>query len=407
MTLPRGWEPREASEPRAGIARLLLKLRGGGANWLQRRLALELTAPTTAPGQWLHREARKLLSIVLMVRRKPHRRTAGKSGTETTLFAFYDLKVAPVTFDFIWFLAAADLLRRRLGLLDLHIVIVPGPFHGVRDEGIDYEKVIDPPARRWRIHNILVPACALLPVPCAVTIASSRNQVAAMRAMVPGPVYPIGYETLLPNRHHPNDCLIPARTEHARIAVLRAENHALRLVNTWLAGRQIDAARLITITLRGYSYMPARNSTLDYWVAFAERLDPTRFVVVFVPDVDQTLQRPLPMLAKFLIYPEVAWNVELRMALYERAYLNLGVNGGPLSLCWFNERTRYITFRMITASVPQSTMEYARTLGFEIGESLPFATEFQEWLWDQDDSVPFIERAFNAMVTRIEAQGNG
>lgn len=382
----------------------MFKLREGKMRWLRRRLMVELTTPTTRIGQRAHRIASALLATALV----PARLLSAKSAMPRqhgTLVAFYDLRVAPITFDFLWFLAGADLRRRRLGLRELHVVIVPGPHHGVRAERDDYEEVVDPDARRWRIHNILIPACALLPVPCAVTLTSSREQASALRSAAGRDVYPIGYETMLPICHHPSDCLIAARTENTPIAVLRSEGEALRAVDDWLAARGKGAARLVTITLRGYSYMPARNSSLKDWVVFAEGLDPASFFVVFVPDTEQTLRSPLAELAKFPVFSEASWNIGLRMALYERAYLNLGVNGGPMGLCWLNAKTRYITFRMITASVPQATAEYSRSLGFEIGASLPFATEFQKWLWEEDDSLARIEHEFRDMVDRIEASG--
>jgi hypothetical protein len=390
--------------PRSGFARLVFKLREGKTRWLRRRFVVELTTPTTRIGQWLHRIAGALLATALV----PARLVSAKSAMpkqHSALVAFYDLRVAPITFDFLWFLAGADLRRRRLGLLELHVVIVPGPHHGVRAERDDYEEVIDPDARRWRIHNILIPACALLPVPCAITLTSSREQASALRSAAGRHVYPIGYETILPIPHHPSDCLTAARTENAPIAVLRSEGEALRAVDDWLKARGKGTSRLVTITLRGYSYMPARNSSLKDWVVFAEGLDPASFFVVFVPDTEQTLRPPLAELVKFPVFSEASWNIGLRMALYERAYLNLGVNGGPMGLCWLNAKTRYITFRMITDSVPQATAEYSRSLGFEIGASLPFATEFQKWLWEEDDSQAFIEREFCAMVDRIEASG--
>ena len=75
---------------------------------------------------------------------------------------------------------------------------------------------------------------------------------------------------------------------------------------------------------------------------------------------------------------EAAINLGLRMALYERAYVNLGVNNGPMGLCWLNDRTRYVTFKMLTDAVPQTTPEYMRHLGYEIGEQLPGAKPWQQ-----------------------------
>jgi hypothetical protein len=48
--------------------------------------------------------------------------------------------------------------------------------------------------------------------------------------------------------------------------------------------------------------------------------------------------------------------------------------------------------------------EYGReyfVLGFEIGGSLPFASQWQRWVW-ADDELPTIEEAFADMVVRLE-----
>lgn len=152
--------------------------------------------------------------------------------------------------------------------------------------------------------------------------------------------------------------------------------------------------------------MPARNSNHGAWLAFARRLDRTRYLAVFVPDTSQTLDGLPPEFGEFPVFSEAAWNIGLRMGLYEQAYLNLGVNNGPMGLCWLNERTRYITFKMLTESVPQTTAEYVASHGFELGASLPFATPYQRWVWEDDD-LPVIEREFAAMVNRIEQPSQG
>ena len=92
--------------------------------------------------------------------------------------------------------------------------------------------------------------------------------------------------------------------------------------------------------------MPARNSNLEAWTAFARRLDPTRFMPVFVPDLEQTLNGQLQALQGHAVLGEAAWNLGLRMALYERSYISLGVNTGPMGLCWLNARTHYATLKM-------------------------------------------------------------
>jgi hypothetical protein len=158
---------------------------------------------------------------------------------------------------------------------------------------------------------------------------------------------------------------------------------------------------LVAITLRRYFYMPARNSNLPAWVAFARGLDASRYCPVFVPDTNDTIEGLPKELRDFVVFPEAAWNVPLRIALYERAFVNLGVNNGPMGLAWLNARVCYATLKIETADVPQSSLGFIRSFGFEPGKSLPFATPLQEWVWE-DDTEEAITNAFRRLTQRIE-----
>lgn len=192
-----------------------------------------------------------------------------------------------------------------------------------------------------------------------------------------------------------------ARAGDTAIAVLQSSVQAQRFVDRWLAPR-LDGRGLVTITLRDYAFMTARNSDTRAWAMFARRLPRDRYLPVLVLDTERTLD-PIPEALQGLeILPEASWSVPLRLALYERAFLNLGVNNGPLLMGALAARTRLLVFKMITPSVPQTTEEFMRRLGFEIGGQLPFATPLQRFVWE-DDRLPVIEREFAAMVARIEA----
>jgi hypothetical protein len=122
-----------------------------------------------------------------------------------------------------------------------------------------------------------------------------------------------------------------------------------------------------------------------------------------VPDTERTLD-PLPWALRSLeVFREASWIVPLRLALYERAFLNLGVNNGPFLMGALSASVRLLAFKMITPSVPQTTEEFMARLGFEIGGQLPFATPFQRLVWE-DDRLDVIEREFKDMVARIEAE---
>jgi len=393
---------RDAREPAGGLPRIIFKLRSDGPRWIARRLAAEAVHPTTGPGQLIHRLTRRGITAALALPRLIRRgRVAEFPSAEKTLFAFYDLKVGPITFDCIWFLAGADLERRRRGLDSVHVVIVPGPHEGVRRERDDYEAVVDAAGRSERVQSILIPACALLPSCSGLTQAGSREEAGFLRSMARN-VFPSDYEPALPVYPSSRPCLEAARRGEGSIGTLRATPERLRNVDRWLAQREIGDRRLVTITLRGYPYMPARNSNIAAWVAFARGLDPRRYFVVFIPDTDETIDGIPDALDDFVLMPEAAWSVGLRMALYERAFLNIGVNTGPMGLCWLNDTTRYATLKMAAPGVPQTTLDYFRVLGFEPGRSLPFAAPFQELVWE-DDTQDTIGRVFARLVSGIES----
>ena len=164
--------------PISGLPLLVYKLRTGGVPWLVKRLSREWDLPTTGSGQVLYRVARGL-------RRLAGPADRGPALPDGVLYAFYDLAVAPITFDFLWFLVGAELARQRRGLGSVHAVIVPGRQAGLREEDPHYDQFIDAAARRARIGNILLPACALLPSLAAVTFPARQTPASISPAASP------------------------------------------------------------------------------------------------------------------------------------------------------------------------------------------------------------------------------
>ena len=387
-------------EPKRGLPRAVYRIRTQGMGWVGKRIASEINLPTTGPGKFLHASARRALAAFNAVPRLLTRSSAATFPlADDVLYAFYDLKVAPVTFDFLWFLAGAELRRQKLGMSAVHVVIVPGGHQGVRREGEDYEVTVGASARRERVHNVLMASCPLLPACTGVTSASSREQAAFLRSAA-RQVYPADYVPMLPVYPGPADAFAAARQGDKTIGALRATQERLGEIDRWMS-ITVKHRRMVVITMRHYDYMTGRNSDVDAWMAFARSLDSDAYVPVFIPDTGQTITRSSEVLREFLTFPEAAWNVGLRMALYERAFVNLGVNTGPMGLCWLNSTTHYATFKMAVPGVPQTSLDYFRELGFVPGEPLPFATPTQELVW-HDDTVEEINRAFERLVARLE-----
>ena len=120
-----------------------------------------------------------------------------------------------------------------------------------------------------------------------------------------------------------------------------------------------------------------------------------------VPSI--TPAEPLP---GALVFAEPSFNLPLRMALYEASDLNLAVNCGPMSLCYFSPRARYLVFKLINEGAPATSAAYFKKRGIPIGCDWPFAGRSQHLVWE-DDSAAVLEAEFARLMTTIEATEAG
>lgn len=373
------------------------KLKREGYGWFIRRVMREWVNPTTRTGLFLQpitRLAHYLVSKPLDFFLSGVR--SEKQTAKQSLYFFYDFEVEPVTYDFAWALCIANAKRDALNLIGLKVIFVPGRIKGLRNEALDYEAIVNPPARSWRIHSILLPLVKLVASPCSVVVCATRAEACVIRKQARF-IYPDNYTVTFPVPY------LPKQAMHypEKLLALKADPQALLYVSDWLKGLA-PGKKVIVITLRQYAYTPSRNSDIGAWALFASSLDHADYFVVFVADTEQSLA-PLPRaLMPFTFFQPACWNVLLRSAIYELAYLNLGVNTGPMALCWFNPLCRYITFKAITPNGVQASLPVMIDKGFVPGESPCFANDFQKWVWDEDE-FECISDEFRRMCLKIES----
>lgn len=377
---------------------LLDKLKSHGFLWFARRVIRELISPTTQLGKNINFMSFPIYYVI----NKPINFLCGlfKSNQEASrngLYFFYDLDIEPVTYDFSWALCIANAYRLELGLSFLKIIFVPGTVNGLRKEPLEYEQVVNKNARSWRIYSILLPITKLLTCSYGVTLCLSRDEAAMIRKQAQF-VYPHKYNVVFPIPYLPIDAMQYSRN----FLSLRAEEQALEYVSTWL-NAHVKNKKIVVITLRQYSFIPARNSNLVAWAEFARAIDPKEYGIVFVPDTEQSLDKAPDIMKNFNFFHPACWNLSLRSALYELAYLNLGVNTGPMALCWLNPKCRYITFKTITDNAPQASLKVLMDKGFVPNKNPKFATQFQKWVWKEDQTEILLEE-FRGMCDLIESQ---
>ena len=376
------------------------KIQNKGLMWLYKRLILEIGTSQSFIAKILiitNRFIYKICSILCMPLRLIKTRVI-VSRSQQTLYLFYDLEVSPITFNFCEELAMANVYRSKCGLKYLYVIFVPGSSKGLREESQDYETIINQDARHWRKHNILIPITHLIPHCTGFTNCSSREEAELFLKQATPNIYPKNYSTTFPisTRFYEG-----AKTQDPNIMPIKATKQAVNYIKQWLISRQ-KQRKLIVITLRQYNYMTSRNSNVVAWANFANSLPVDQYFVVIIPDVEIALQPKLIQLSNFEHFLEGCWNIELRAAIYEEAYLNLGINNGPMSLCWLNKSCRYIMFKIITENVPQTTEQSLKKHGFIPNQDPPFIKPYQKWVWEPDHEE-IIRREFNNMCKIIEA----
>jgi hypothetical protein len=240
-----------------------------------------------------------------------------RKSQERVLNAVYDMQVCPPTYEFFSFLSQAEKYRAENGFTSIDVLFFPGPMHGFRDDGLPPSA----PERQSMLHRICVSGSRLLPTVRNVHVMQARSHVE-------GEVFPPDWSNDRPRylygpKYQKNGHRCLAATQAARDEI------NLRFTQPYA-----------TITLRQAEYWPNRNSDLKSWDRVARELRARGIAVVVVPD---THGKGLQGCEEFT---PAAWDIDLRLALYESAVLNLGVANGPMALLHLAvEECPYIVFQ--------------------------------------------------------------
>ena len=298
------------------------------------------------------------------------------------LTAYYDLAIGPVSFDFVVFLVKAEMARKRAGADKLHMVIVPDP-NGVDGMFRDKTHLYDGAEARWRLWNICIPACALLNA--SVTLATDWEQAGKLLA-VGEFVYPSdwGNQTLKNRWHLVGDIISRNKSLGEDVPLLHASPHATKKVAEFYRTARLPT---VTMTLRS-TYMGERNSNRVQWMKARDYIRERGFATLLLEDVGTALENGRG-------YGEL--NLDLRMACYEQAALNLQSNNGTASLCWFGSAP----YRMFDAGVGASAAEWDGLFvkqGLPLGATWPWALSQQKIVYKAATADTIIEE-FEAWAT--------
>jgi spore maturation protein CgeB len=315
--------------------------------------------------------------------------------------AIYDADKNPISYDVAFFLQAAEIFRKLSGAADLVISIVwPADISDIPGLPKRYNLAVGADAKAFRIFHILAQMAELTTNKTVSQIKSRKYIDASLEFLRGKKVITFPH---LDNTHHS----IYYRLVNENPDLMEgfsASRAAHRYVGQWLQ-TFTGPSKILCITLRQYEFDPVRNSNMAAWEEFLGRINPTEFTIVIVPDTDHFADPKSPFGGKYHVFTPACFDVDLRFALYETAYLNMFVNNGPGSAATLSRKIKYLMFKLVVPGVTHCSEEVLLQLGFEPGKSPSYANEFQKWVW-MDDSAEILWSEFCAMRKKIDSGCN-
>ena len=242
-----------------------------------------------------------------------------------TLLAVYDLNFQSITFDFAYFLAAAETFGKNHGKSKLFVVFVQKD-PSVQGSG-EYLSVVSEDSQQWRFNNIVVQLAQLYPACTGYSVVPHNSEI--LNLISNKLIYPAGYSaTYKPNMDYKE--VWPLLNLNI-FSGFHASKQGLDYILKWQKQNNI-VSPMVVITLRQYGYDVTRNSDIEEWVKFAHWVKEQGFTPVIIPDTDACWM-PNNLLDDFIVINEACWNLGLRMAINELAFVNLFYINGPSSIC--------------------------------------------------------------------------
>ena len=287
--------------------------------------------------------------------------------------AVYDFAVSRIAFDFFGFLVVAELARQNLQLDGIHLVVVPADGDGFHPN-VQYELT----QKQWRLKEIVIDGCWLLPSCRQLTVCHDRNEARRILLDPELTIYPEHYSIERPVARWETGYSMIEGHKGNDPRVLRASDQARRYVEAWKRSVAPDH-QVVSLTLREALHNPQRNNELRDWLQFGHWLSDNGYYPVIVRDTETALLSDQIDFGSLTEFTTAAFNIDLRLALYELCFLNVNVANGPTQLCGLDPVTRILTF--VTGDWLEIEPTPLLGDGVARGEPPSYSSKFQRWAW--------------------------
>jgi hypothetical protein len=294
------------------------------------------------------------------------------------LNVYYDLKYAPVTFDFATFLVLSNAVRQNMGLQTMSVQIVCDQFRSWSER----DKSTDEIQKRWRLNHILSKLPFLIPEvddfgitedPLREMMYPSFPQEYPPPPGIDGTKYRMPYQC-----HHLTEFY---GNKSINLRPFKASEGARNLINSTFGDN------VITISLRTSKFQTVRNSNLDEWYKVYQELKNSKFKPLVIPDFEDYMGDKLFAKYDWEIYEPAVMDMDIRLAVYEKSADNLCINNGIIGLLCFSD-CNYRCFKFLYEGTLATNEKFHKeNHGISHGENFIFAAPTgQNLVWETDNA---------------------
>ncbi|ESP90414.1 hypothetical protein [Pseudoalteromonas luteoviolacea] len=310
---------------------------------------------------------------------------------EDILYAIYDLGSSIATFDATNFAVLAEAKRIELGKKHIHFIVVPKRNfqQSIRLHAVHAEDDVN-----WRVNHILNPLFQCIKSTTGISYLNAREELSGILGES-AHVFPSNFslQHTQPQMGYPE--IIAQTQKGVDVAHLEAPATAKRLVDNYIQHHCADK-QIITITMREYNMHEQRNSSADGWSKFLAELDTDKYYPIIIRDTYQATTPIAESLSHIEQFPLASMDLTVRVALYQRAFLNFSIPTGPAYMFYFIKPCPSIVFRTFNEEHFSTSKVTVEKGGFFFEQQPEFRHHDNQRVFWGEENYENITAAFNA-----------
>ena len=288
--------------------------------------------------------------------------------------AFYDLSAAPITFDFIHFLALARMhFASTTGTPLFRLIVLVDKWRNVTPR----ERSYGPAERLWRLHNLIIPVISMSPFVVSFEVTVERPSSLPQG----NNIFPVGYDLDKPSIPYMTANLVKLFNKTGILPqYLVVPEQAKKYASQMLS----KVKNPCLVSIRASSFEPERDTPSSLLTESVKYITDHGFDPVIIPDQESINQNDLISDANCCVLHEAAFSLPLRLAISEQSKFSIFSPSGLSSVCSLLRSSPSMVIYGLLGDHYLSTEEFCRNQGYNVYDSkgLPWTPVNQYWVWD-------------------------